>query len=803
VDHHIEEYIEQADWRVKENSNTVFSMGGMKNLLAETAIAKYALNLLPKSVSNAHKHHLLHLHDLGNFTMVYCVGWSVRDILKNGLRVDTRFPSSGPAQHFGVALEHILNHCFIHTNEASGAMAYSSVDVFLAPFIKEDKLTYKQVKQQTQRLIFALSQKYRTGLQSPFSNITLDMAPLGTMKYESVIVGGKELDYTYSDCQREIDMFNRAFCEVMSAGDFDGKPFSFPIPTYSITKDFDWYGKTAKMLFKMASETGIPYFSNFVNSDMDPDDVRSMCPLTADTEVLVRTSKGIQNKTILSIIETMRKYGTEYEVFYKGEWSKAEPVRVPMTKVLKITLSNGDVVRVGENHLQPVLGKGTLKASELSTGMFLPYNKHPVGSDLGSFSLGYAVGAFAGDGRLGTNPNFRVDYPSRERYGALYDTDDDFNYYSIVTIEEVSALGQELYCFEVNNQDHCFTLSSGLVTHNCRLRLDKRELVNAGGGLFGAGEKTGSMGVVTLNLPRLAFMAANPKNWQVRKVMWTMNWRTRRSFYKLKTKEERLYFLIDYTMEQAKTSLVIKRSLVEENLQKGLFPYTKVSLDNYSDHFNTIGIVGMNEALLNFGFKDGILTDGKLLAENVLDFILERLKDYQEEYGEFYEIGGKTKGLLWNFEATPSEGSGYKLAKYDHEYFKGKLITSNGISGSDPYYTNSTWVGADESINDNLFDLLDHQDSLQEKYTSGTVLHIYTKGKLTWEKGRDIIMKACKNYHLPYISLSPTITVCPVHGRLDDEYEFCPYDHTEEELEYIKKMGGVVTCVPSEGDTHG
>ena len=253
-------------------------------------------------------------------------------------------------------------------------------------------------------------------------------------------------------------------------------------------------------------------------------------------------------------------------------------------------------------------------------------------------------------------------------------------------------------------------------------------------------------------------------------------------------------------MNEAKKSLVLKRYGVEENLKKGLFPYTRVYLEDYSNHFNTIGLVGMNEALLNFKFEKGILNkNGKILAETILDFMLNKLQDFQEKYGDFYKYSdGRIKGLLFNLEATPAEGSGYKLAKYDYEYFKGKSIVSNGLKDSEPYYTNSTWIPQDDNINENIFDILDHQDSLQSKYTSGTVQHIYTTGKLTWQKGRDIIRKACENYIMPYFSLSPTTYVCPICGRLDGEYEICPNSHTEEEIKEIEKLGGII--VLSKGD---
>lgn len=613
MDKYIEEYYTKADWRVNENSNMVYSVSGLDNQLAGTVLAKYYLNKMPKTARKSHVNHLMHIHDLSGFNRSYCSGWSTKDILLSGLNVGTKFPTSSPAQHLSTAIEHLLNFTFIVSGEFAGAQAFSSLDIYLAPYIKEDKLKYAEVKQQVQAFVFGLAQKYRSGLQSPFSNITLDMVPLGNMKDEKVIVGGKELDYTYKECQKEIDMFNIAFCEVMSEGDSMGKPFAFPIPTYSITKDFPWKGKVAKAIFDMSVKTGVPYFSNFINSDMDPEDVRSMC---------------------------------------------------------------------------------------------------------------------------------------------------------------------------------------------CRLRLDKRELINNGGGFFGSGDRTGSLNVVTLNLPRLAFMATNPKNLQVLKLILKVFPKYLFKFLRCKTVKERFFFLIEKTMLSAEDVMIYKRDLVEENLKKGLFPYTKAYLEDFSNHFNTFGIVGMNEALLNMGYDKGILNkDGKTLAEETLDFMLLNIQDFQEKYGEYYSYeNGFTKGLLGNLEATPAESTGYKLAKYDVEYFRGKAITSNGKEAVAPYYTNSTWIPQDEIINENVFDILDHQDSLQKKYTSGTVQHIYTTGKLTWQKGRDIIRKACENYELPYLSLSPTISICPIHGRLDDVYDVCPFEHTEEELEYIKKMGGVIISRTPKGE---
>lgn len=611
MDKYVEEYMNKADWRVNENSNMVYSVSGLDNQLAGTVLAKYYLKHMPKKAKKAHVNHLMHIHDMSGYNRAYCAGWGTKDLLLRGLNVGTKFPTSAPAKHLSTAIEHLLNFTFIISGEFAGAQAFSSLDIYLAPYIKEDKLTYKEVKQQVQAFVFGLAQKYRSGLQSPFSNITLDLKPLGEMKNEKVIVSGRELDYTYSECQPEIDKFNLAFCEVMSNGDSMGKPFAFPIPTYSITEEFSWDGKVSKAIFDMAIKTGVPYFSNFLNSDLDPEDVRSMC---------------------------------------------------------------------------------------------------------------------------------------------------------------------------------------------CRLRLDKRELINNGGGFFGSGDKTGSLIVVTLNLPRLAYMATNPRNKQVIKLLLKTHPKLLFKFLKLKTINERFKLLIKETMLSAEEVMVHKRALVEKNLKGGLFPYTKAHLDDFSNHFNTFGLVGMNEALLTMGFEKGILnTQGKQLAEETLDFMLDNIKDFQEKNGEYYKYeSGVTKGLLGNLEATPAESTGFKLAKYDNEYFKGKIVTSNGLPNTEPYYTNSTWIPQDDKINEDAFAILDHQDSLQKKYTSGTVQHIYTTGKLTWQKGRDIIKKACENYELPYLSLSPTITVCPIHGRLDGEYEFCPHSHTEEEMTYIKKMGGHIVQIPKE-----
>lgn len=956
MDKYIKEYESQADWRVKENSNTVYSGGGLKNLLAETAMAKHILNSLPNNLRKLHTEHLVHYHDLGNGNMVYCCGWSVKEILERGLGVDSRFPMSSPAKHFGTALEHILNHCFVSTQEAAGAMAYSSVDVFLAPFIKEDELTYKETKQLIQRLIFSLSQKYRTGLQSPFSNITLDLEPTGSMKSMNVIVGGKELDYTYSECHREIDMFNKAFCEVMSAGDSTGKPFSFPIPTYSLTKEFDWDSERAKNIFEMAVKTGIPYFSNYVNSDMNPEDARSMAVLGSEEVIYMEEDGRISRNEIRHLVSSYINKKTNYKMLMNGKFVDIiDMFKVPYenyTNYVSLDLSNGLTQKFSWQHKCLVLRDGDLQNVESqdlkTTDKFLLSDASFSETNIGDYRSGKILGYYLGEGCLRTSSDSQITFAININkldivsdieeyftplgcevksikcvddniykvhvYGALssgfvknyikgtkattkgvssnifntsksfrnglidglFTTDgcekehilmhttnkklckdlihicnsigrhikyrvntkntryfkkdksdletftsyelkfktksDKVNYkgdlYTLVDIAKINFLDASkintVYNFTVDTDDHLYELPNGIITHQCcRLRLDKRELVNNGGGLFGAGEKTGSIGVVTLNLPRLAFIAQNRYNLKVILQTLKLPRKTQRELRKCKKDiRKRFLTLVEYCMIGAQEYLVIKRDLIERNLARGLFPYTKVYLDDFSNHFNTLGIIGMNEALLNMKYDKGIMSmNGKQFAEDTLDFMLDKLKDFQEAHSEYYtEKYGYSKGLLWNLEATPGEGTGYKLAKYDTEYFKGKNIVSNGRTDIDPFYTNSTWIPQDDPINKHLFDALDHQDSLQKKYTSGTVFHVYTQGLLTWQKGRDIIRKACENYEMPYYSLSPTITVCPLHGRLDKEYDYCPHEHTEEEIEYITKMGGVIKYIPQSGE---
>lgn len=599
----ITDYIDENDWRVKENSNTNYSFAGLQGHIASACISDYALNTMYKGkIAEAHKRCFFHLHDLGSAMIGYCTGWGTETLVKEGFNMDNRFVWSNPPKHFNTLLEQINNFIFTLAGEWAGAQALNSFDTFLAPFIREDNLTYDEVKKSIQNLIFNLNVKTRVQMQSPFSNISVDIVPPKDIKYRNVIVGGKELEYTYADCQKEMNMLNKALIEVMLEGDSKGKPFTFPIITYNIGVDFPWDSEIAEDIFKLGDEIGSCYYQNFISSGLNPDDVRSMC---------------------------------------------------------------------------------------------------------------------------------------------------------------------------------------------CRLSLDTRELKRNTGGIFGSSDSTGSIGVVTLNLPRMAFMAKKiaMDNKTFKNILEPFDDLVD-SIDKLKTKYKKeelmikiFYVMIDYFMNLAKNSLVIKRNKVEEMYKLNMMPYTSRYLKTFKNHFNTIGVNGGHECLLNlFGY--GIETEqGNKFMSEVLQHMLDNLSDYQEEYSNFY---GDNTGLLFNLEATPAEGTGTRFAKHDLDDFNNEIITANGHQL--PYYTNSTQLPQDYT--ENIFDVFENQNSLQPLYTSGTVQHIYLNEPVhNWKTSQNLIRKLFEHYKLPYVSLSPNICVCPIHGRLPKTYEYCPYDHTPEEIEELKNRG--------------
>ena len=538
----VSSYIENSDWRVKENSNVGFSIGGLILHNSGAIISNYWLNqIYPQEVSEAHKNASIHIHDLSMLS-AYCAGWSLRQLVEEGLGGVEDKINSKPASHLVTLCNQMVNFLGIMQNEWAGAQAFSSFDTYLAPFIKVDNLTNEQIRQALQSFIFGINTPSRWGTQAPFSNITLDLVCPPDLKDKQAVVGGKYQNFTYGDCQEEMNRLNKIYIDLLVKGDANGRGFQYPIPTYNITKDFDWDSEISQKLFEMAAKYGTPYFQNFINSDLNPEDVRSMC---------------------------------------------------------------------------------------------------------------------------------------------------------------------------------------------CRLQLDKRELRKRGGGLFGSDEFTGSIGVITINLPQIAFLAEN---------------------------EEDFFDRLTKLMDISKTSLEIKRSVLTEFLKMGMYPYTKRYLSSFKNHFNTIGICGMNEACLNFLHKDITTDEGKAFTEDVLNFMRNRLVEYQEETGNLY-----------NLEATPAESTSYRLAKHDKENYPG-IITS-GVE--QPFYTNSSQLPVDYTSD--IFEALDHQESLQTKYTGGTVFHTMLGERITdWTSCRDLVKSIAFNYKIPYFTISPIYSICPVHGYLSGEHKECP-----------------------------
>ena len=543
----VDAYVKETDWRVKENSTVTYSVGGLILNNSGAITANYWLSeIYDDEIADAHRNAEIHIHDLSMLTG-YCAGWSLRQLIKEGLGGIRGKITSSPASHLATLCNQMVNFLGIMQNEWAGAQAFSSCDTYLAPFVKADNLTYDQVKKCVESFIYGVNTPSRWGTQAPFSNITLDWTVPADMAEQNCIIGGKEVDFKYKDCKREMDMVNKAFLEVMIEGDANGRGFQYPIPTYSITKDFDWSDtENNRLLFEMTAKYGTPYFSNYINSDMEPSDVRSMC---------------------------------------------------------------------------------------------------------------------------------------------------------------------------------------------CRLRLDLRELRKKSGGYFGSGESTGSVGVVTINMPRIAYLSENEAD-----------------FYK------RLERLMDISARSLKT----KRSVITKLLNEGLYPYTKRYLGTFENHFSTIGLVGMNEMGLNAKWLRANMTDPKTqqFSKDVLNFMREKLADYQEEYGDLY-----------NLEATPAESTAYRFAKHDVKKYP-DIITANMASGV-PYYTNSSHLPV--GYTSDIFDALDIQDGLQTLYTSGTVFHAFLGEKLpTWQSAANIVKKIAENYSLPYYTLSPTYSVCRDHGYISGEVYTCP-----------------------------
>lgn len=544
----VNNYLKINDWRVKENSTVTYSVGGLILSNSGAITANYWLSeVYDDEIERAHRDADIHIHDLSMLTG-YCAGWSLKQLILEGLGGIPGKITSAPAAHLSTLCNQMVNFLGIMQNEWAGAQAFSSFDTYLAPFVKKDNLTYKETKQCIQSFIYGVNTPSRWGTQAPFTNITLDWVVPNDLAELNAIVGGKEQEFKYKDCAKEMQMVNKAFIEVMIEGDANGRGFQYPIPTYSITRDFDWSeNENNKLLFEMTAKYGTPYFSNYINSDMEPSDVRSMC---------------------------------------------------------------------------------------------------------------------------------------------------------------------------------------------CRLRLDLRELRKKSGGFFGSGESTGSVGVVTINMPRIAYLANN---------------------------EAEYFAQLEKMMRISARSLKVKREVITKLLNEGLYPYTKHYLGTFNNHFSTIGLVGMNEACLNAKWlaKDMTTKEAQAFTKKTLLFMRDKLSDYQEEFGDLY-----------NLEATPAESTSYRLAKHDKKRYP-NIISSTDKAGSVPYYTNSSHLPV--SYTEDIFEALDVQDEMQTMYTSGTVFHAFLGQKLdTWKSTANLVKKIAENYKLPYYTISPTYSICSDHGYIDGELYHCP-----------------------------
>jgi anaerobic ribonucleoside-triphosphate reductase len=887
----VDDYLSMLDWKVNENSNMSYSLQGLNVYATESIVSHYWLNkIYPPEIGEAHSRGDYHIHDLGTLG-AYCVGWDLKDLLLLGFKGVSGKIESKPAKHFSTALMQIVNYLYTLQGEAAGAQALSNFDSLLAPFIAKDRLPYDNVKQEMQKFLFNMNVPTRVGFQSPFTNITMDLTVPSYMTDEPAIIGGELLDNNYSEYTVEMDMINHAFAEIMHDGDAKGRPFTFPIPTYNITKDFNWNNDGLAPLWDMTAKYGIPYFSNFINSDMKPDDARSMCPLAGDEKVLIKSSRGrvVEYSMIRNIYEGNSNQD-EYEIYSAGKFIKGRFNKWNDQHMLKIQLENGHEIKMSSHHLNFIMNsssekkESTLKAKDLKIGMYLPYSLEVHKGFGGTKELGYFVGAYAGDGsfdgdttvvfslenhhkkqvitrltkiaeqyfgahctvtadkktklttlkihskaavgickdyvdgiqrqkkynariftaskqfregvlsghydtdggnrnriytsslqmietlnmlaatlgtttsiykdaregRYGTEPNYAVLFYqlNRKNYGDIWFKKNKKLWVKIKEIVPIS--NSTAYCFEVKNGTPMFTVgTTGILTHNCRLRLDNRELRKRGGGLFGANPKTGSIGVVTLNMPRIGYLAKDDTDFFER---------------------------LDKLMMLARQSLEIKRDLIENLTSSGLHPYSRFYLSDvqktfgeyWKNHFSTIGLIGMNDALLNFMNKSIADPEGKAFAEKILDFMRTRIADYQEETGN-----------IFNLEATPGEGTSYRLARLDKKHYPDirtynqEIYTQNRGRDIQPYYTNSTQLPVGYTTD--VFEALDLQDTLQSKYTGGTVLHIFLgEEEPSPTATKNLVRKVAENYSLPYYTITPTFSVCPDHGYIAGEHQLCP-----------------------------
>lgn len=725
----IDEYIGEDAWEVRENSNMDYSLQGLNNHIAARITKNYWMNkVYPEYIGKAAMDGDMHIHDAGTLAS-YCCGWDLRDLLLTGFGGVKGTNVSNPAKHFETALGQIWNFLYTLQGESAGAQSFSNFDTYLAPFVKLDNLTYEQVEQCMQQFMHNMTVKTRVGFQTPFSNLSMDLTVPKYMEKEACIVGGKlHPTLTYGDCQKEMDMINKAFCEVNLKGDGVGRPFSFPIPNYNITKDFDWNNPDYEPLWRLAGKYGSPYFTNLVNSDMKPEDIRSMCPFHPEEHIHFRMKVTNEDGsyTYNEMTWPIKKF---YDLFLNNKAINSVTVKyldkwIPVKRVLKFkatgflkikTTRCPDGVVMEYHHLQPV------KYAQLT------------GCETTLTSVNEVIAT-------AIKPNIT--------YLPYAVSDNKTEWFKVTEVVDLGTDDQEFaYCIEVDSEDHLFELSeNGFITHNCRLRLDNTILRKRGGGLFGANPLTGSIGVVTINLPRIGYLCKGNK--------------------------EAFYERLDKMMDIARDSLIIKRKFIENRCDQGFYPFSKFYLRNikerfgqyFFNHFSTIGLVGGNECCLNFMGKDIVSEEGHAFMCEVLDHMRERMTIYQDQ----------CDGIPFNLESSPAEGASYALALKDIKKYPNIITATTFVDTAvEPYYTNSTQLPVDYT--DDIFETIRLQEPLQVKYTGGTVVHLYLGEEITDPNAvKDLIKTITVNSEIPYVTLSPIYSICQDHGYIDGKVMECP-----------------------------
>lgn len=812
----VEEYLKKQDWRVNENSNSPFSFGGLNKYITGEVSKDYWLReVYPEHIASAYVDGHIHIHDLGGLTL-YCCGFSLKEVLLKGVRGIPNIPTSKPAKHFDSILNQLANLTTIYQNEIMGAVAFNGFDTLLAPFVKVDKLTYSEVKQSMQNYIFSINSNSRAGAEPAFSNLTFDLTPPEDMLDEYAIIGGELVSFTYGSCQQEMDMINRAFFEIMYEGDGEGKLFAYPIPTYNIHERFDWDNPNNKMLWEMAGKYGTPYFANFLNSDLDISDVRSMCPLKGDTEIVYYSDFLHKwNKSTIKEVYSNKKNGENtIKTIANGKVVECKINKFNIPADYTITLCNGLTIKTTANHLNKVYGRDYVETKDLTSKDYLPLYKKPINISNGmTYEQGKIIGMGIDINRplstkiIGTSEEYRrgfIDglygdnndciYTSSKdmvsdltllfaslgigvrivkdenkckycvRYylhGQVTDLkdvcieDDNYIWFKIQSVDHTPCDSDSTsYCLEVIDDDapEEFMLANGIVTHNCRLRLNLSELRKKNGGLFGAGDSTGSIGVVTINLPRIA--------------------------YECKGDKDKFFAELTKYLDIAKESLVIKREWLQKNIiETHAIPAYIEYVGTLDNHFLTCGILGMNEMCENFMGKNIVDPEGKAFALEVGEFIRNKLIQYQEECG-----------YLFNYEATPAEATSYRLALKDKKDYP-DIITQG--SGKDCYYTNSCHIPVKDIVSIN--ETFKHQEELQAQFTGGTVIHNYLEGAITGLQAKTIVKEMFTNYKVPYMSLSPISRYCDNHGYVKEIVDKCPI--CKKKLKLYQRITGYLRCV--------